>query len=270
MAQSTSILHRDALAVADVLAVMLQKETTTYMRGDYLLKTSSSELRGVHAPKVNEDDRTKIVDWCYKVVDRCQFERETVAIAMDMVDRFLSKPSDLARHALCNRMQFQLLVVSALYLSIKMNERSVLSPSFLSLLSCDQYSAEDIEVMEQSLLKGLSCHVSAPTCMQIATHTLSLISKQVSIQKSTTWATILDEVAFQAEYAVRDYYFATQRPSTVAIAAIFNAIEIVDTHDIREILAAFVLVMNDSFDSQEHLLAARDRLLCLVQKDKTS
>ncbi len=106
--------------------------------------------------------------------------------------------------------------------------------------------------------------------MQIATHTLSLISKQVSIQKSTTWATILDEVAFQAEYAVRDYYFATQRPSTVAIAAIFNAIEIVDTHDIREILAAFVLVMNDSFDSQEHLLAARDRLLCLVQKDKTS
>lgn len=267
MKQSTSILQRDAVAVADVIAVMLQKEQTTYKSCDYLRKSGSSEQHGVDAPKVNEADRTKIVDWCYSVIDQCQFERETVAIAMEMVDRFLSKPSDLARRALQDRMRFQLLAVSALYVCIKTNERCMLSSKFFSIISCGQYSVEDIEVMEKRLLEGLSWQTSPPTCMQMAHHVLSLISKHVTIQKRT-WATILDEVAFQAEHAVREYYFVTQRPSTVAMAAIFNAIETVREQDRQAILVALVFIMNGEFDSPEQLLAAKELLHRLVREDK--
>ena len=41
----------------------------------------------------------------------------------------------------------------------------------------------------------------------------------------STWAFILDEVQFQTEYALRDYFFSTIRPSTVVMAAIFNALD---------------------------------------------
>ena len=34
----------------------------------------------------------------------------------------------------------------------------------------------------------------------------------------------MDEMKYLAELAVRDYYFSTQRTSTIALAAIFNVI----------------------------------------------
>ncbi len=268
MQHSSSIRQRDASAVADVIAVMLRKEKACYKKCDYLKNSSSPEQREVDAIKVNEADRTKIVDWFFSVIDQLQFKRETVAISMEMVDRFLSKPSDLARHVLRDRMKFQLLAVSALYLGIKMNERHVLSPEFFDTLSRGLYSVEDVEATEKDLLEGLSWHVSSPTCMQVASHILSWISKYVDIQKST-WLTILDEVAFQSEHAVREFDFVTTRPSTVAMASIFNAIEYVDEKDREAIHVALVFVMNFEFDSPETLLDSKDRLFRLLNDTTT-
>lgn len=255
---STSIRQFDAFAesIAETLARMMQKEQTTYKSCDYL----------TDAPSVTIADRTKIVDWCYSVIDQCEFERETVAIAIEMVDRFLSKPSELSLRVLSSRFQFQLLAMTALYLSIKTYERNMLSIEFFTTISCDQYSANEIESMELSLLEGLSWHITPPTCVQMAHHILSLVSKLVTIRQ-TVWAAVLDEVAFQVEHAVRDYYFVTERPSTVAMAAIFNAIEKIGVQYRQEILNALVAVMNDEFDSPENVIASKDRLYCLVKEE---
>jgi transcription initiation factor TFIIIB Brf1 subunit/transcription initiation factor TFIIB len=182
-----------------------------------------------------------------------------------MVDRFLSKASEMSRRVLSSRFQFQLLAMTALYLSIKTYERNVLSIEFFTAISCDQYSVNEIESMELSLLEGLSWNITPPTCVQMAHHILSLVSKLVTIRQ-TVWAAVLDEVAFQVETAVRDYYFATESPSTVAMAAIFNAIEKIGVQDRQEILNAVLAVMNDEFDSPENVIASKDRLYCLVKE----
>ena len=257
--------------VAETLSIMLQNEQTVYCRRscDYLLgirQDRQAVLIGEVIPPtsmtmINEADRTQLVDWCYKVVDLFKLEREVVAKAMDMVDRFLSKSNscDLVYKILHDRIQFQLLTVTALYVSIKINERTVIGSKLFSIISCDLYSISDIEDMELSLLCGLSWYISAPTTVQIANHILKLISSHVTIQlRRRTWAAILDEVLYQAEHAVRDYYFVTQHPSTVAIAAIFNAIDRVEEVHCHQALSTSLIVFIEGESSSYSLTGGSD------------
>ncbi len=257
--------------VAENLSIMLQKEQTMYCRRscDYLLgirqDQQAVQIEEVTPPTsmtmINEADRAELVDWCYKVVDLFKFDREVVAKAMDMVDRFLSKSKscDLAYKILHDRIQFQLLTVTALYISIKINEEIVIGSELFSIISCDLYSISDIEDMELSLLCGLSWYISAPTTLQIASHILKLISSHITIQlRRQTWAAILDEVLYQAEHAVRDYFFVTQRPSTVAIAAILNAINLVEEAHDHQALSTSLLVFIEGVSSSNSLTGGSD------------
>ncbi|KAL7426389.1 hypothetical protein ACHAXM_000431, partial [Skeletonema potamos] len=84
----TECLSRNTGAVADSLAAMIKRELTTLsLSHEGYLNPSDPNI-------ITADDRTKLVDWCYSVVDHCQHSRETVASAMGMVDQFLSMPSN--------------------------------------------------------------------------------------------------------------------------------------------------------------------------------
>ena len=266
-------LSRDTAAAADSLWVMLQKEQTTYdvSSCDYLLASSPLHPSATAGTSIGESDRVQIVDWCYSVVDICQFDREIVAIAMGMVDRFLSRPSSSGEigYYTQDSEKFQLLAMTALYISIKTNERAAFNSSYFSIMSFGQYSVEDIEATEVKILFGLSWNICAPTSIQFANHILSLLLPHV-ILKETTWAILLDEVKYQAEYAVRDFYFSSQRPSTVAFAAIFNALEEVSiSQDERQAVlrALMLIIINGALASPEILRGAMFRLHHLMEFD---
>jgi hypothetical protein len=74
---------------------------------------------------------------------------------------------------------------------------------------------------------------------------------------------------YLTELAVRDYYFAFERTSTIALAAIFNVISDTSIKEHQEILTAFLRVIMEcfEFDHSEHIAAARTRLQCLVTPD---
>ena len=209
-----SSLTQDTTAAADSLAVMMINERTIYQSCDYLQTTSSSSMEDYDS-MITESDRTKLVGWCYDTVDKCHFDRETVAIAIELVDRFLSQPNSMA-HVALDRKQYQLIVMASLYISIKVNERVAFGSTFLSAMSKGMYSVHDIEEMELTILTNLSWRINAPTSIQMAHHILSLVLPHVNLDEST-WGFILDEVRFQTESAVRDYFFVTQRPSTVCM-----------------------------------------------------
>ena len=251
----------NAASAAEILSVMLQKEQTVYRSRDYLANPSSSRQ------VIDEGDRTKMVDWCYRIVDTCQLEREIVAIAMEMVDRFLSKPSKVSEGVLRDRIQFQLLTLTSLYVAIKSNEKTALGSDFFSHISGELYTAKEIESMERTLLNELSWCISAPTCVQMAHHILSLLSSHLTFDKMSQDA-IFDEVMFQTEHAVRDFFFVTQRPSTVALAAIFNSLDIFDKRDGQAIIQALLSVMNEEIDSLEIILTTKSKLFCLVYGHK--
>ncbi|KAL7539383.1 hypothetical protein ACHAXR_009248 [Thalassiosira sp. AJA248-18] len=252
-------LSQDTIAVADSLFVMLQKEKTIFRSCNYFdLSSSPAVTRG--------SDRMKVVDWCYSIIDNTQFDRETVAIAMNMVDRFLSKlnKSTVKQQTMIDHQHFQLLSIAALYISIKINESVALGSDEVARATLGGHSAKDIEAMELTILQVLDWQIWAPTSIQMAHHILSFLLPHVNLEKST-WDFILGEVRFQTEHAVRDHYFSTQLQSTVAVAAIFNALDRVDLQFCQDILCEVLLEMDEeSFASNGILLDARNRLnLCL-------
>ena len=264
-------LSRDAVTAAESLSIMLKNEQTFYERRDYLHCHHPSSLSSLPSlptaitnecllPIITESDRLKIVDWCYSIVDRLEFDRETVAMAVELLDRFLSKPSDGACEALHSHNRFQLVAITALYIAIKTNEEVALGCDFFSAMSNGMYSEEDIKYMELSILSGLSWRINSPTSLQICHAILSLVLQHTDLDESV-WVFILDEVRYQIETSLRDYTLCTKRPSTVAMAATFNTLTQVNRQDRQMILRGLLLVTNSmDFDSTDVLIHATTRL----------
>jgi len=256
---SSTYNSEDATAAAESLSVMLRKEQTTYTSCDYLHQSLDSDESLITA-----SDRLQIVDWCYSATDHCNLNRETVAIAMGMVDRFLSKPSPIACKVLHDRIQFQLLAMSALNIAIKTTQSVVLGSEFLSHMGQGMYSVKDIDDMEMELLQGLSWRVCAPTSIQIAHYVMAMLVSKVNLEEPKL-GFILDEVGYQTEHAVRDYDLSMERPSTVAVAAILNSLKHMNQQDRQDILGALKFVLNEEFAPAPDLLFAINRLQVAVK-----
>lgn len=219
----------------DLLSIMMEQEYLTYeIPFDYLKSPSKVEydidyVTNDHIAdsddRINGDDRKKLVDWCYKIVDQFDFSRDTVSITMNIVDRYMCLPS--SHSLLYDRVEYQLVAVAALYTSIKINEAEILSSGCLSALSRDVYSIQDIEDMERNILHGLEWRMNPPTSQQVGYQILALllVPQAQGLIKKSMLGFIQDELAYQAENAVRYPYFMTSRPSVVAISAILNGIE---------------------------------------------
>jgi hypothetical protein len=191
---------------ADALSVMIQKEQSAYGCNDYLPV-------GNNDPEVaTADARRLLVDWCFAIIDACNFQRETVSIAMNMFDRFLSIQSIESIVALQNQSELQLLAVSSLYIAIKINERVAFS------------TVQEIEVVEKIILKGLSWRINGPTVLQMAMHILSLMNVSRFLDQDSK-DTLLNKVKQQSESVARDYDLSIQRPSTLALTILFRSFQ---------------------------------------------
>eukprot|EP00986_Skeletonema_menzelii_P020322 scaffold30830_cov411-Skeletonema_menzelii.AAC.1 len=178
---------------------MIKREqlATSWHEGGYLNPSDPT--------MITADDRKKLVEWCYSFVDHCQLSRETVASAMEMVDRFLSTAStccnnisNAADAALRNQSKLQLLTVTALYVAIKINERARFSSNQFAEICKGAYSTEEIEDMERVLLSGLSWRCHAPTAHQVGLTILSLILPCVDIPDEK-WGFLIDEMQYLIE-----------------------------------------------------------------------
>lgn len=274
---SSTFLHQDA-GCDKSLCVMLKQEQTSYTCSDYLGQRQAGPHGGKNdhqehqAHKISPSDRAKIVEWCYAFVDLCRFDRESVAFTMSVVDRFMSTPSGRQNSLLHDRGEYQLLAVTALYASIKIYERSVISSEDFSVASHGTYATEEIESMELEMLHGLEWRMCPPTVLQVGCRVLNLMEARVrggGQVESSTFDFLRDEVAYQSENAVRGYTLSIQCPSTVAIASILNAIEQVsedaEHEQLMSALVSCVLREEYHFDSHHVIAETRDRLQSLVE-----
>ena len=157
--RATASLSKDTIDMVESLAVMLQKEQTVYEKTyDYLQMKPRPDL---HGTMITEPDCTKIVNWCYSVVDHFELDRENVSVAMEIVDRFMSNKCNntaaIVQDITYDSFQFHLLAMAALYISIKINERDAFSIHLFVDMSKGTYSVDEIESMEFNILQGLSC-----------------------------------------------------------------------------------------------------------------
>lgn len=170
---------------------------------------------------VDEYCRDQIVLWSYRVVDYFNIDREVVAIAMSYLDRFMS-----IKH--CNRRTFKLAATTTLQLAVKIHHpHSLKLVSILSDLSRGEFDAQDITEMESTISSNLKWRLHPPTALNFVStvlmHSPPTCLKSPHIENSGD--AVLDFAMFFAELSVCDYYFVMQRPSSVALASVLNAME---------------------------------------------
>ncbi len=148
----------------DVLFVIFEQEGTVYKCDDYISgfhkhrhtikrvcfsrdSPSTQSLVSSESSKVDESWRELICEWIFNIIDYYSFNRETAAVAMSYLDRFLASRPSVSRET------FQLAAMTALYLAIKLLEPCHLQANDLAKLSHGRYSAEHIVIMEESILR---------------------------------------------------------------------------------------------------------------------
>jgi len=153
------------------------------------------------------------------VVDHFDLNREVVSIAMNHLDRFLD-----AYTGEVDKNLFQLLAMTCLYLSIKLNEyKHLLIPDSKSSmdtilrLSRGAFTLQQMEKMEYEVLQRLRWHVHPPTSQLFVKHFLFFLSVEEN--------DVHDLTQFMIELSVMDYFFVPYKPSEVAVASLLNALE---------------------------------------------
>ena len=215
------LTRMDPSEVADRIYAMRRQEEITYGCADYL--GDNEDLRATARKPVDEECRVKMCEWCYQVVDFCKFRRETVAIGMSYLDRYLS--TSAGRGALTDRKEYQLSAMTTLYMAIKLHEPLEMETSLLADLSRGCYNEQEISDMEKDILNALGWRIQGPTPLAFVQHFLALLPETVIPAVATA---VMDYARFQTELAVSDYTFVTERYSHIALAAILNAVEGVD------------------------------------------
>jgi len=168
---------------------------------------------------VNELWRERICEWCFQVVDHFDIKREVVNVAMNYLDRYLATCT-------VNRRMFQLAAMTALYLAMKLYEPETLQSlqiSSLVELGHGYFHADHIEVMEVAMLQALTWRVRPPTPYAFCRELMQLVSSDITPRACHE---IGEMARFLTELSVCNYYFVTRKPSSIALASIMNAFEL--------------------------------------------
>ena len=247
--------------IASTLEVMrLQEES--YRCLEYLSCRPTSLKRpraGITSPPVDAECRFKMVEWCYQVVDVCEFSRETVAIASSYLDRYMSTDPGLS--ALYDRKVFQLASMTCLYMAIKIHEPEAMESKIVAQLSGGTYSEQQVTDMELEILDAIQWRMNPPTALSFINNFLALLPK--GIMKQSDRDVVHGLAKFQIELAVHDYSFVTVSQSTLAFAAVMNALETVacaETLDVMNLIAKI-----SSIDMQSNSVTElRDKLYQVI------
>mmetsp|Transcript_49328 Transcript_49328/g.148536 ORF Transcript_49328/g.148536 Transcript_49328/m.148536 type:complete len:434 (-) Transcript_49328:5-1306(-) len=140
--------------------------------------STSTATTGEEPLPVDVECRTKMISWCYQVVDHCHMSRETVSIAASYLDRYLLAPSGL--EALLDRRTFQLSAMTSLYVALKLFEDVNVEPGVMVGLSRGAYVEEEFVEMELDILMALRWKVHPPTAVGFMGHFLNLFPARTS------------------------------------------------------------------------------------------
>lgn len=186
----------------------------------YLIRTPPREIQtGFHSCGfLTTGMRELVVEWKFRVVDSCDYiSREVVVQSTNNLDRYTS---------LCpvTPWSYQLAAVTSLYTVTKIQKyHKQLSLNFFLALCEGRFTAKDIEGMERSMLTALNWRINPPIPIVQSTYLITVALPTIVTKKQL----ILDLTRFLTEVVLSDYAFVHFKPSTIAVAAVFVAIDIV-------------------------------------------
>jgi hypothetical protein len=217
--------------IYNCISAMLAQEHY-YLCHDYLnlshRQAAHHSMQFERCDPIDETCRSKMTEWCFHVVDCTNLRRETVSIAMGYLDRFLCSSSLRAEQARCDRKEYQLAAMTALYIAVKIYEPLEMDAGLVSKLSRGLHSAGEVTRLEHEMLVALSWRMNDPSPYQICNYLLELVPENAEDVKPTLY----DFCHFQTELATGDYAYVPLRRSVIAVASVLNALEGINQQDL--------------------------------------
>mmetsp|Transcript_11999 Transcript_11999/g.18403 ORF Transcript_11999/g.18403 Transcript_11999/m.18403 type:complete len:305 (+) Transcript_11999:215-1129(+) len=170
--------------------------------------------------RIDETCRTKMTEWVFQVVDCTRLQRETASVSIQYLDRFMCTSSPSANRARLDRKEYQLVVLTTLYIATKIFEPFVMDASLVSSLSRGVHSEEEIVALEYEMLVALHWRVNGPTPLQFVNYLLELLPTSCRYK-----ASLYEHSHFQTELSIGDCTLIPIRRSVIAVAAILNSLE---------------------------------------------
>ena len=164
---------------------------------------------------IDERWRIRACNWYFDMVDNLEYNREVVSVAVNYLDRYV---------ATCevNLRKFHLAAVTAIYIAIKLFEPN--GVNMASLLDWGKpFIAENIINMERIMLHSLKWYVHPPIPFSFCRYFMVFVSGDIPRHIRHD----INELArFLTELSVSEYWFVEKKPSSIALAALINAIEL--------------------------------------------
>lgn len=114
-------------------------------------------------PDINADMRSVLVDWLIEVAEEYNMQNETLHLAINYIDRFLSLMSVV-------RSKLQLLGTTALFVASKYEEIYPQEVGEFVFITDDTYTKKQVLKMETLLLKVLNFDLNIPTVHSFICH----------------------------------------------------------------------------------------------------
>jgi hypothetical protein len=204
----------------ETIRAMRHQEDCSYgVSSDYLSQIPQGNC-ALDTP-VDASCRFVMAKWCCEIADFCNYRRETVAVAMNCLDRFMSTP--VGQQILLDRNLYQLASMTALYSCVKIHEQEAMDPNLVSSLSRGVHSPKAVEAMEAKMLNAIQWRVNPPTAMSFVRSMMDLVPHHFVGPDERE---VVSEITkLQIELTVNEYEFAGHKASSIAFASLWNSLE---------------------------------------------
>jgi cyclin A len=162
--------------------------------------------------------RSILVDWLVEVAEEYKLNTETLHLAVNYTDRFLSQMAVL-------RSKLQLVGTSCMYIAAKYEEITPPDVSEFVYITDETYTKKQVLRMEHLLLKTLDFRVSQPTANWFLTHYLKFMKLGTNLahgNQSDMFQRIECLARYLAELTLLDCEtFLVYLPSQIAASAVY-------------------------------------------------
>jgi hypothetical protein len=168
-----------------------------------------------------------MVQWALVVVENFGIDKETLAVAFNLLDRYVAIEKQQADAPAISREDFQLFAMTSLYIAVKMLEPypKKISVEGLIVMSRGFYSELDVVLTEQHILEVLKWRINPPSVVCFARMFLECTSDD---KESIAEAQDLERICARlAQAVVLDHFFVPLKDSMIALACVTHAAQTV-------------------------------------------
>ena len=199
--------------------------------------------------------REKVSQWCYDVADHLNEDRSIVYVAMTILDRYcttLSTPID--------EKQYEISSLSSIFLAVHIAGSGDLTLKELVSMSRGGVAIKDIIGEATTIADAITLSEPILTPLDFVRSAIQNITPLIVSDHKQA---LLDSASYMIELAVCDSFFTSCKASSVAVAALLNALEIVFVPDSKAVVQSLVKDSSLTVESIDNIMLHRTRLQCI-------